>query len=445
LRFAICDFVLVALMLLGIGGCTAEKHPEAQRGVNDYFVGDYRRARDVFRPFAGKTDEDYVLNNVRLGSASLVDYDLGEAEAAFYRAYEVINSVNVNDAGRSSAAVLLAEKLKVWKGEPFERAMTNFYLGVIYYINQDYSNARAAFENALFKLRDYGENGTKGDQYKELESNFSIAYIMLGKCWLKLGNEEKARDMFARVASLRSDLKNLVDWDRMQRGNVLLIVDYGKGPQKVLEYDNSNVTFAPHPTQVGPVPQPTLRVNGQVVHVNGVGPAPVDLLAMAQDRRWQSIDTIRVFKSVVGTGLMAVGAYQGTKEHPDGGSAAAFLIAGALLKATATGDVRHWEMLPRSVFIVPLILPPGKHNVAVTFNDGSGQTWRGIIAPEQGEAAYYIRASRWGGVKDWPPGAAPAAPAAPQVVVKEKTTEPVKVEESRTPVKQNISSSVYDR
>src|SRR5882672_461316 len=216
-RFSNFDFRFAAALLLAallVGGCATEKHPEAQRGVNDYFFGDYQRARDVFRPLAAKTDEDYVLNNVRLGSASLVDYDLGEAEAAFYRAYEVINSVNVNDAGRSSAAVLLAEKLKVWKGEPFERAMTNFYLGVIYYIQQDYSNARAAFENSLFKLRDYGENGTKGDQYKELESNFSIAYIMLGKCWQKLGNEEKARDMFSRVASLRADLRDLVEWDR---------------------------------------------------------------------------------------------------------------------------------------------------------------------------------------------------------------------------------------
>src|SRR6266480_1549320 len=144
-----------------MGGCAAEKHPEAQRGVGDFFAGDYRHAREILRPLATKTDEDYVLNNVRLGSAALVDYDLPEAESAFYRAYEVINSVNVNDAGRSSAAVFLAEKLKVWKGEPFERAMTNFYLGVIYYINRDYSNARAAFENSLFKLRDYGDNGAK--------------------------------------------------------------------------------------------------------------------------------------------------------------------------------------------------------------------------------------------------------------------------------------------
>src|SRR5207237_2613584 len=115
-----------------------------------------------------------------------------------------------------------------------------------------------------------------------------------------------------RVTSFRSDLREWVDGERMEGWNVLLSVDYGNGPQKVLEGENSIVAFEPHPMQVGPVPRPIVRVNGQVVHINGVGPAPVDLLEMAQDRRWQSIDTIRVIKSVVGTGLMVAGAYQGT-------------------------------------------------------------------------------------------------------------------------------------
>src|SRR5258705_6429014 len=358
-RFSIFDFRFVAAAImcaLVIGGCAAEKHPEAQRGVGDFFAGDYRHAREVLRPLAAETDEDYVLNNVRLGSAALSDDDLGEAEAAFYRAYEVINSVGVNDGGRSAAAIAIAEKLKVWKGEPFERAMTNFYLGVIYYMQRDYGNARAAFENSLFKLRDYGE-GEKGDEYREAESNFAIAYVMLGKSWLKLGREDKAKDMFDRVTRLRPDLKYLVDFERMEKSNVLLIVDYGQGPRKILRGDNSVVGFGPYPGEVGPVPRPVVRVNGEVIRIAGVGPPPIDLLELAQDRRWQSIDTIRVIKSVLGTGLMAAGAYQGTKEHPDAGSAAALLIGGALLKATAAGGLGDWGMRPREGFIGPLFLP----------------------------------------------------------------------------------------
>ena len=51
-------------------------------------------------PLSGKTDENFVLNNLRLGSAALAAYDLDTAESAFLRAYEVLNSVGVNDGGR---------------------------------------------------------------------------------------------------------------------------------------------------------------------------------------------------------------------------------------------------------------------------------------------------------------------------------------------------------
>jgi len=346
------------------------------------------------------------------------DYDLGEAERAFYKAYEVMNSGGVNNASRSAAAVMLAEKVKVWKGEPFERAMANFYLGLVYYMRQDYANARAAFENALFKLRDYGESG-KTDQYQEQESNFTIAYIMLAKCWQKLGNPEKATDLFTRASKLRPDLAYLVE-EAKQDSNVLIVADAGIGPRKVTQYDNSVVAFVPKPQEVGPLPRLQVRLNGQAISLGGAEVASIDLLELAQERQWQSMDTIRLAKSAVGTGLMGVGAYQGMKHHPDYGSAAAFTLGGLALKATATADVRHWETLPRTVYIVPLSLKPGQYDITVGVGDrlAVAQTWRNIVAPQQGEATYYMRISRFNtGPFDWPPpnlaaeqgGAAPAA------------------------------------
>ena len=46
--------VAAVLFALVMGGCAAEKHPEAQRGVGDFFAGDYRHAREVLRPLASK-------------------------------------------------------------------------------------------------------------------------------------------------------------------------------------------------------------------------------------------------------------------------------------------------------------------------------------------------------------------------------------------------------
>jgi tetratricopeptide (TPR) repeat protein len=388
----------------------------AQNAVSDYFVGDFQGAVQNLRPLSGKTDENFVLNNVRLGSAALVQYDLDEAESAFLRAYEVMNSVGVNDGGRSLGAALVDEKIKIWKGEPFERAMTNYYLGLVYYMRHDYGNARAAFENALFKLRDYDDPKEK-DEYREAESDFGLAYLMLAKCQQRLGREDEAEKNFKRAAELRKYLEPLADPARNAQSNVLLAVDFGLGPKKGAEFDGSIVAFAPTPAQVGPIPPPRVIVDGQRVNLHGAGRPVIDLLGLAQDRRWQSIDTIRTFKSAAGTGLIAGGAGYGlyrsanSRRGIGGGDAAitAGLIgAGLLLKATSQADTRQWEMLPRTVFLLPLELPPGKHDVRVEFPDipGLHQEWRSLVVPEKGEATYYFRMQRHNpGPFAWPPPA----------------------------------------
>ena len=408
------NLAALALSAILFTGCSTEKHaPQSRSALSEYNSGNYSAAITTLKPLAAKTDEDYVLNNARLGSAALCEYNLKEAEAAFLRAYEVINSTGVNDAGRATAAALFAENAKVWKGEPFERAMVNFYLGLCYYMQEDFNNARAAFENALFKLRDYGEQkaaasgntGGKSDPYKEVESDFTIAYVMLAKCHQRLGDTAKAKTFFDRVAKLRPDLKPLID--RAAGGsNVLLVVDHGIGPKKTWQYDNSVVAFVPKPAEAGGIAPAHLVVTGKPINLQGAGMAPIDLLALAQEKRWQDIDTIRLTKSAIGTGMMAVGAHEGTRSRDDRdeGTALGLLLGGALLKSTATGDVRHWEMLPRTTYILPLRLTPGRHDVTVTFPDGSTQTLKGIVAPpEQKEATYYLRPSRIARAMNWPP------------------------------------------
>jgi tetratricopeptide (TPR) repeat protein len=412
-RLARWGFALAAILLSA--GCASQQSKAGSAAVTSYFIGDFHGAVERLRPLAEKTDENFVLNNVRLGSAALVQYDLDDAESAFLRAYEVMNSVGVNDGGRSLGAVLVDEKIKIWKGEPFERAMANFYLGLVYYMRHDYGNARAAFENALFKLKAY-DNPKKNDSYQEAESDFALAYLMLARSYQRLGRDADAAKNFQRAVELRGYLEPLADPERNKRSNVLLVVDYGLGPKKGAEFDGSVVAFAPTPQQAGMIPPVRVMIDGRHVSLEGVGRPPVDLLALAQDRKWQSIDTIRAFKSVAGTGLIAGGAGYGIYRSANsnhgisGGDAAitAGLIgAGLLLKATSQADTRQWEMLPRTVFLLPLELPPGRHDVTVEFTDvGVRQQWRNLIVPEQGEATYYFRMQRHNpGPFEWPPQA----------------------------------------
>jgi tetratricopeptide (TPR) repeat protein len=410
------QFILCCFLVVAVGGCgMSHEEVKAQRAVVDYEAGDYSLAAKKLQPLAAKTDENFALNNLRLGSADLALYDLQGAQDAFLKAYEVLNSFGVNNGGRTLGAVLVDEKIKIWRGEPFERAMANFYLGLIYYMQHDYNNARAAFENALFKLKDYDDSNDNKDQFKQADSNFVIATIMLGRCWQRLGRDDLARAQFDAVTRARPDLAPLANYERNAQSNLLLVVEYGHGPERKTTFDGSILGFEPTPDEVGPIPSPRVEVDGEWVNPHPFHEAPVDLLAMAQDRKWQSIDTIRAVKSAIGSGLLAGGAVEGFRGLNESGSrqrtdlivGASLLAAGAVLKATSQSDVRGWDMLPRSIFLIPLRVPPGSHDVTVEFRGGLRQTWHGLVAPESGDDTYLIHMQRYdSGPFDWPPPAA---------------------------------------
>jgi len=384
----------IATAAVALGGCQNSAEKQGQEAVVAYFEGDYNRSRVLLEPLAKETNGDFVLNNARLGSASIAGNDKTVAETAFLRSYEVINSVGVNNGGRGLGAAVIDEKIKIWKGEPYERAMVNYYLGCLYYMDHDYNNARAAFENALFKLRDYGNDDDKKDNYTEIESDFTLAYVMLGKSWQRLGEPEKAQQMFDRAVQLRPDLADLANFDYNQHANVLLIVDWGNGPIKVTRGDGSFVGIGPKPRQAGPIYLPSITVDGQYLEPQPHVRPPVDLLALAQDRRWQDIDTIRVIKSITGEGLMGAGAIEGMQGGRNNAEiGAALFVGGLLLKLSSAPDLRCWEMLPRTSFVIPLQIPPGVHDITVEFTRGGRLTISKIVAPAQGDNTYYLRMS----------------------------------------------------
>jgi len=417
-------------LFLSAGCQTPKETKEAHRAVGDYFAGDFPRAIQRLEPLSKKTDENYVLNNLRLGSASLVSYDLDDAESAFLRAWEVINAGGVNSGSRAVAATWVSEKLKIWKGEPYERALASFYLGLVYDMRGDLDNARAAYENALFKLRDYAsDKQQKKEDFSQQESTFVLAYIMLGRAWQRLGRDDLAQQQFDEAIKLQPQIAPLADANLWRRSNVLLAVDYGYGPKMITtDYGDSVVGFRPLPHEAGPIPLPSVTVDNKLYPLGAANQPTIDTLAMAQDRRWQSIDTIRTVKNVVGTGMMVGGAGyglyklgEGNFNGTDAAIAGGLLAAGALLQASSHADVRQWEMVPRSVFLLPLSLPPGQHTITVFFpQTGLQQTWQALPVPQHGDAIFYFRMNRY-----WPGPFifAPAVPPAATAFTPEKTSE----------------------
>lgn len=382
-------FPALLLIMLMVGCGPSRQQIEAEEAVRLYYRGDFDRAIEKLTPLAEETNEDFVLNNMRLGATALAAGELDTAERAYYAAYEALNSAGVNNTARTAATVFLNERFKVWLGEPYERALANFHLGIVYYLRGDYANARGAFENSLFKLRRYADEEDEKSNFDETESSFAIAHYMLGRCWLNLGRRDMAADSFKRARDLDATLREIASIEAAEQSNALLIVDAGRAPKKI--ESGAGVTFA-SPTMYYTPPRPRV---GLVA--GSVGPIveAADLGQMARQRRWQTTDTFRAIKKVTGTGLMYGGiivADQGMHRGKDEAVAAGvgMVLLGALLDASSRPDLRQWEMAPAAIYVVPLTLQPGTHDLDVGVANGRVR-FENFPVPESGEASLYAR------------------------------------------------------
>lgn len=398
--FSLVALLVVCLSALNLGCASNKAQRQADRAVSAYFSGRPDLAVEILEPLAQEPDRNYVLNNLRLGQSALAAGNLTTAEDAYYRAYETLNAAGVNNQARTAATVLFNESVRIWLGEPYERAMANLQLGVVYYLQGDYGNARGAFENALFKLRRYADDDDAAAAFEEQESTFAVAYVLLGRTWQRLGRDDLAEENFTRARELDPSLGALADPAVHARSNALLILDWGTGPEKVPQ--GSGVIFATAQTSMLPVPRVT--VDGAPIEVGDLAVPTIDTHVMALQRRWQTIDTYRAIREVTGTGMMVGGVVvldQGLKrDHEETALLGAALIGlGALLNASSAPDTRQWEMVPRTIYLVPLELEPGEHDIAVRLPDDYGfgelvHEFRNVRVEPGRETALYARLLR---------------------------------------------------
>ncbi|HVT80892.1 MAG TPA: hypothetical protein VHM90_09560 [Phycisphaerae bacterium] len=388
----------LATLAACFGGCN-QTGRETRNAILAYDSGDYAQAAAMIKPSTGKLDENFVLNNCRYGSAALAAGQFEEAEHAFYEAHKVIDSGDTNDAGRQLQATVVYEGVKVWKGEPFERAMTGYYLGMLFCMKHDYGNARAAFQNSLFSIR---ENAKKDDleHYAAVESRFALGYFGVGYANLRLPSPrpDLAKENFDKAVKYDPSLAPLIAEVQRPGVNTLIFIDAGRGPRKAARgWYNEESVFGPTPQEVGPIMPPVALIDGRPVTRPNFNYSTVDTLAMAQDHRWMDIDTIKKVKAVIGTGAMAAGAGMtayGANRNDKGFMIAGIgtMLAGAALSASSQSDTRYWEFLPRTVYIIPATLNPGQHEVVVSAGPSRSSPVTMTAEPQAGgDYIFYFR------------------------------------------------------
>jgi hypothetical protein len=156
-------------------------------------------ARFVEQTYLAMHDRDYVMWAMDYSSLCMMSGNYDAAKAELTKCYDDIQKRE--DTNKDSAAAVSNEALKLFKGEPFERAMVCTYLGILNYMDGDFNTAR------IFCARADMEDATTEENMADFRHDFGLAQYWLGRSYLKLGNEGNARVAFT-LASQHVARKN---------------------------------------------------------------------------------------------------------------------------------------------------------------------------------------------------------------------------------------------
>jgi len=372
----------IAALCILAGACASNGSRDAGKAA--FWRNDYETALKHFEVNKDKLDRNYVLYNLEIGSAAFEGGDYYTARTALEQAAQVMRGYGGNTQGIVS--LIANESAKLFKGDPFEQAMANFYDGLIYYRWGDWGNARAAFHQALMADQSSAEN------YRE---DFAAAQFMIGKCYLKLDEADNARISFEKARKACPRNPYFAD-DAINNNNVLIVLQLGRPPRKM----EAGVAGSIDEYGRGGYRESVAKVyaNGKYL---GDSARAVDLFEQAKTSGRSAKDTIQTAKGVVKTGLIAAGAAitdEGGRKGDAGALGPALLLAGLLMPAAA--DIRQWDLLPGEIHLLSARLEPGSYTFKIEFCEGSTpmpdyrQVWFYVPVKTDAETLLVFRSGR---------------------------------------------------
>lgn len=344
---------------LALSGCVSSKPTRTAWTPTGDAVSDGKAA------IANGPAKDKVWWQYRTALAALRRGDTAEARSLLDDALLTLGSISSGDKeARKSRGYFQEESRKVFRGEPYERAMANYYRGILYWMDGEPDNARACFRNGQFQDGDVVN--------KEYAGDFVLLDYLDGLVTTKLAGD--GSDMLKRAqSSFKSGTLQPYD----SKANVLFFVEFGKGPTKYATGDyGEELRFRTVPSAVRSA---RLKIGEQIISM-----APYDdLNFQATTRGGRVMDHVLANKAVFKTATDAVGtaalvsgivvAQNRNTREVGLGLVAAGLLGKIISSATTpAADTRCWESLPQYLSFAAVALPAGQQMVTVEFLDSVG-------------------------------------------------------------------------
>lgn len=426
--------VWVGVVGAGLLGC--QSYTRDADVLAEVRAGEFGAARLVAQNRASRdpSDRSFMLDRVKVMLLAQADGVPWAAEPTVDRMYDFLRTQGVNRDNTVASFFIGEGGARVWKGEPFEQAMAYHAIATFDATRGDWGNARAGAINSLFAVRDFSttlasraraagaggggasraawqsdpdtmervalvEEAARAERagerdalarYAAQASDFEVGYAMRAIASTQVGFAEDAAEAARTMVAIRPELGGLASRITSGRYNAVFVVEYGLGPRKeAAGPDGAIAVFRPVTASDGTLLR--VVVNGREEQF----PVVTDVNRLARDIRWNNLEDVRRAKSLIGDAILvggvAVAAGAENDEAKIAGAAAA--IAGLLLKATASADTRHNEVLAQRVYIAPVMLEPGLNRVEVALADGRGRLVLPAVAgPPPGRTfAHYVR------------------------------------------------------
>lgn len=294
-----------------------------------------------------------VLNLQRLGQAAMERQRTELAAKAFDQAIQRVEAIYANDANAAKArSVFNAEKVKDFKGEPYERAMLYYYRGVLYLHEGDYQNARAAFLAA-----DRHDTLSSAEE-TAFTGNFGLMKYLASWASQCDGDSTRAVQLLEEARGVDEKVRALPE----KPGGALLLVDAGPAPEKwgdgahreILKFRPGSGALPQLQLTVAGQPQPLLLAGDVAFQATTRGGREVDGIMAGKARFKDGAGAVGDTALSAGVQLASVGASFNDRGAMNLGLAGMLIgmVAKGVEKAvTPAADVRTWATLPAQVLL----------------------------------------------------------------------------------------------
>lgn len=386
--------IWMLLLVVMAAGCVSGR----PAGVRQYYLRDFAAAEEIYTRRLEKEKRSRALYLLLLG---MLELDRGEPAEARERFIEATGIMESFAATGQTAAIVGEEAAKEYKGDPYERMMAHWYLGLLDYMLGEYDKAVPDFKSAAL-----ADGGSKDERY---QGDAALVLAMLGKSYLAMGRrgegEVELGDVPRAGAHLdAAALSGLVEELSRPSSNLLVVVGVGAGPYKYRSgLFGEKAEFA----------RPGQSARCAEVYIDGerLGRAVTvgDVYYQATTRGGREMDAVLAGKAASKVVMLEMARREHAKANDSSKPSAqrndartkalAYAAAAALIRPEA--DVRSWEALPAEIQLFAGRVPPGLHTLHVRFIGAGGEscdavTWENVSFHADGETVVYVRSGMGG-------------------------------------------------